>query len=113
MADFKYSEPSIQNLFCVIRNSTAKVKLINIAVIVLHYGFLLLGVNTFLVAAMLLFCFTLFVLISPYEDLKYHFWVFFVVGPGMVAFGLILMVQGISFLVKKLRKKKKQSYGKE
>jgi hypothetical protein len=107
MADFKYSEPSIKNLFSVIGNSTGKVKRINIAVILLHYGFLLVGFNTFLVAAMLLFCFTMFVLISPHEDLRYHFWVFFVVGPGLLVFGFISIVQAISYIAKRLRKSKK------
>jgi hypothetical protein len=107
MADFKYSEPSIQNLFSVISNSTTKVKKLNIAVVLLHYGFLLVGFNTFLVAAMLLFCFTLFVLISPYEDLRYHFWIFFVVGPGLLVFGFISILQAISYIKNRLRKKKK------
>jgi uncharacterized membrane protein HdeD (DUF308 family) len=38
---------------------------------------------------------------------------FFVVGPGLLVFGLILIVQGISYIGKRLRKKEKQSYGKE
>jgi hypothetical protein len=38
---------------------------------------------------------------------------FFVVGPGLLVFGLILIVQVICFVGKRLRKKEKQSYGKE
>ena len=89
--------PSIRNLFAGIKSIKTFYKGSSIFLILFQYFALICGGQFFIIITGFLFLSTMLVLIlGEDDDIIDNFWMFFVLGPGMFAFLVVVIIELIN-----------------
>ena len=98
--------PRIKNLFAEIKTTTKLSKYCSIFLILFQYFAAFCGGQYFLIITTFLFVSTVLVLIlsTKDEDIVNNFWMFFVLGPGLLAFIIVVIIELVNTF--NLRKEK-------
>ena len=98
--------PSIRNLFVGIKKTNKFNKYSSIFLILFQYFSLICGGQFFIIITGFLFLSTMLVLIlAEDDDIINNFWIFFVLGPGMVAFLIVIIIELINVFNHKRKNK--------